>query len=117
MGFLRVRLQLAYFKWQLLAKTVLASVAILLLPAQTRMARNRNQFYRFLLPSANKKLCACPYKQGERKRVLPCSNFRIAALAKLESCPIYQKVAGLVPSQDTYLGCGFDPGLAHIVGK
>lgn len=30
MGFLRLRLQLAYFKWQLLAKTVLASAAILL---------------------------------------------------------------------------------------
>ena len=30
-------------------------------------------------------------------------------LSWLQHCPVHQKVAGSIPSQDTYLGCGFDP--------
>ena len=29
-------------------------------------------------------------------------------------CPIYQKVAGLIPGQGAFVGCGFDPSLGHI---
>ena len=35
-------------------------------------------------------------------------------LGWLEYCPIYQKVAGLIPSQGTYLGCRLDPRVGHI---
>ena len=29
-------------------------------------------------------------------------------------CPIHQKVAGSIPSQSTYLGCGFNPQLGAV---
>ena len=32
----------------------------------------------------------------------------------LEHHPIHQKIAGLIPSQETYLGCVFDPMSGHI---
>ena len=31
----------------------------------------------------------------------------------MEHHPIHQKVAGLIPHQGTYLGCGFDPWSGH----
>ena len=37
-------------------------------------------------------------------------------LSWLERCPVHQKVAGLIPSQGTYLGCGFDHWPGHITG-
>ena len=32
----------------------------------------------------------------------------------LERRPVHQKVVGKMPIRDTYLGCGFDPQLAHV---
>ena len=36
----------------------------------------------------------------------------VAQLAGAPSCN--QKVVGLIPTQVTYLGCGFDPGSGHM---
>ena len=35
----------------------------------------------------------------------------------LEHCPVDQRVAGLIPSQDTYLGCRLYPSLGHMQGR
>ena len=35
----------------------------------------------------------------------------------LEHCPVDQRVAGLIPSQDTYLGCRLCPSLGHMQGR
>ena len=50
----------------------------------------------------------------ENQEMLGVSDLKARrALAKwlswLECHPIHQKVEGLIPSQGTYLGCGFDP--------
>ena len=37
------------------------------------------------------------------------------SLSWLDHCPMHQKVVGLIPGQDTYLGCPCHPRLGHIV--
>ena len=49
-------------------------------------------------------------EDGTRQRWL-IKTIQILAvwLSWLESHPVHQKAAGLIPSQGTYLGCRFDP--------
>ena len=40
--------------------------------------------------------------------------FSTGWLSWLEHRPVHQKIAGLIPSQGIYLGCGFDPCLERL---
>ena len=44
--------------------------------------------------------------RGKKARALALAGW----LSLLEHCSIYEMVAGLIPSQGTYLDCRFDPG-------
>ena len=53
---------------------------------------------------------------GELSSSTRSARITEAALAEwlsgLECCPVHQSIAGLIPSQGSYLGCGFDPWLS-----
>lgn len=46
--------------------------------------------------------------------ILKATPALVGWLSWLENCPIHQKVESFIPSEDTYLGCGFSPRLGYI---
>ena len=53
------------------------------------------------------------YFTQKHRIVKPCPGW-VAQLVGTSTQKVYQKVAGSIPSQGTYLGCGFDPRLGCL---